>query len=63
MQGRKDRTRLASLQLLRSEIEGILYVLGFSVPSYTEVLNISPIFFPFVVLKVIGLFIFWGARN
>jgi cysteinyl-tRNA synthetase len=39
VQGRKDRTRLASLQLLRSEIEGILYVLGFSVPSYTEVLD------------------------
>lgn len=37
--GRKDRTRLASLQLLRSEIEGILNVLGFSVPSYTEVLD------------------------
>ncbi|CAM6103473.1 unnamed protein product [Calypogeia fissa] len=37
--GRKDKSRLASLNLLKAGVEDILEVLGLAVPSYVEVLE------------------------
>lgn len=40
-QGRKDKARLPSLQLLMTEIERALDILGFQVPTYFKVLHES----------------------
>lgn len=40
-QGRKDKARLPSLQLLMSEIERAMDILGFQVSSYSKVLHES----------------------
>ncbi|KAG0582108.1 hypothetical protein KC19_3G034800 [Ceratodon purpureus] len=37
--GRKDKSRVASLQLLMAKIEEVLSILGFQVPSYSKVLD------------------------
>lgn len=37
--GRKDKTRLVSLQLLITEIQEVMNVLGFQIPSYSKVLD------------------------
>ncbi|KAL2630897.1 hypothetical protein R1flu_015583 [Riccia fluitans] len=37
--GRKDKSRVASLRLLKDEVQALLHVLGLSMSSYEEVLN------------------------